>query len=416
MQKRLASKGAGITAFFLVLYILTLSWSSVLRLNAWLPIYNLFLFIGILSFSFGFLIRQNKSLPKFIIFNEDRLIILFIILLSFSALINPNSKSFNYVLAYFQVFVICFLLTRSIIIKKLSLKTILNTNTAAVCITSTFIVFEFILRIFFLFDIHDYIPSFKEKSMAVVTEGIYRAIGFGTEPTQTGFYICALGPIAIWNLYKNINISNKLKHLLVFFIILSLIFLFSASSYIVITLTTLMFIFLRWKWRFKILIRFLFLIILSVFLISLYEPLYSVASDIFDTIWEKMTFTSDGTSTNARVNLLLQGLTRIYEYPIFGVGIGFSSSIDESSSINWYVFLMSEAGIPISMILFLYMVIQLIRIFKSNIDARNPLLFGAFAGSAYLGTLSTFFYPNLWFVYIIYAKFILSENNQTLKK
>ena len=92
MQKRLASKGAGITAFFLVLYILTLSWSSVLRLNAWLPIYNLFLFIGILSFSFGFLIRQNKSLPKFIIFNEDRLIILFIILLSFSALINPNSK------------------------------------------------------------------------------------------------------------------------------------------------------------------------------------------------------------------------------------------------------------------------------------------------------------------------------------
>ena len=103
--------------------------------------------------------------------------------------------------------------------------------------------------------------------MAVVTEGIYRAIGFGTEPTQTGFYICALGPIAIWNLYKNINISNKLKHLLVFFIILSLIFLFSASSYIVITLTTLMFIFLRWKWILKS-NTISILIIISVFLIS----------------------------------------------------------------------------------------------------------------------------------------------------
>ena len=128
-----------------------------------------------------------------------------------------------------------------------------------------------------------------------------------------------------------------------------------------------------------------------------------------------MTFTSDGTSTNARVNLLLQGLTRIYEYPIFGVGIGFSSSIDESSSINWYVFLMSEAGIPISMILFLYMVIQLIRIFKSNIDARNPLLFGAFAGSAYLEHYPLFS-TQTYGLFISCAKFILSENNQTLKK
>ena len=127
-----------------------------------------------------------------------------------------------------------------------------------------------------------------------------------------------------------------------------------------------------------------------------------------------MTFSGDGTSTNARTNLLLKGLERIYEYPIFGIGIGFSSSIDEASSINWYVFLMSEAGIPISMVLFSYMIIQLIRIYKSNIDARNPLLFGAFAGSAYLGTLSTFFYPNLWFVYIIYAKIILSENKEIL--
>ena len=414
MQKKLASKGLGITAIFLVLYILTLSWSSVLRPSAWLPIYNVFLFLGISSFFFGFLIRQNKSLPKFIIFNEDRLIILFIILLSFSALINPNSKSINYVLAYFQVFVICFLLTRSIIIKKLSLRTILNTNTAAVCIASAFIVIEFTLRIFFLFDIHDYIPSYKEKSMAVVTEGIYRATGFGTEPTQTGFYLCALGPIAIWNLYKNININNKLKHLLVFFIILSLIFLFSVSSYLVIFLTTLMFILLRWKWRLKIFLRFLFSLLLIVFLISLYEPLYLIVLDILETIWGKMTFSGDGTSTNARTNLLLKGLERIYEYPIFGIGIGFSSSIDEASSINWYVFLMSEAGIPISMVLFSYMIIQLIRIYKSNIDARNPLLFGAFAGSAYLGTLSTFFYPNLWFVYIIYAKIILSENKEIL--
>ena len=414
MQKKLASKGLGITAIFLVLYILTLSWSSVLRPSAWLPIYNVFLFLGISSFFFGFLIRQNKSLPKFIIFNEDRLIILFIILLSFSALINPNSKSINYVLAYFQVFVICFLLTRSIIIKKLSLRTILNTNTAAVCIASTFIVIEFILRIFFLFDIHDYIPSYKEKSMAVVTEGIYRATGFGTEPTQTGFYLCALGPIAIWNLYKNINVNNKLKHLLVFFIILSLIFLFSVSSYLVIFLTTLMFILLRWKWRLKIFLRFLFSLLLIVFLISLYEPLYLIVLDILETIWGKMTLSGGGTSTNARTNLLLKGLERIYEYPIFGIGIGFSSSIDEASSINWYVFLMSEAGIPISMVLFSYMIIQLIRIYKSNIDARNPLLFGAFAGSAYLGTLSTFFYPNLWFVYIIYAKIILSENKEIL--
>ena len=414
MQKKLASKGLGITAIFLVLYILTLSWSSVLRPSAWLPIYNVFLFLGISSFFFGFLIRQNKSLPKFIIFNEDRLIILFIILLSFSALINPNSKSINYVLAYFQVFVICFLLTRSIIIKKLSLRTILNTNTAAVCIASAFIVIEFTLRIFFLFDIHDYIPSFKEKSMAVVTEGIYRATGFGTEPTQTGFYLCALGPIAIWNLYKNININNKLKHLLVFFIILSLIFLFSVSSYLVIFLTTLMFILLRWKWRLKIFLRFLFSLLLIVFLISLYEPLYLIVLDILETIWGKMTLSGGGTSTNARTNLLLKGLERIYEYPIFGIGIGFSSSIDEASSINWYVFLMSEAGIPISMVLFSYMIIQLIRIYKSKIDARNPLLFGAFAGSAYLGTLSTFFYPNLWFVYIIYAKIILSENKEIL--
>ena len=158
----------------------------------------------------------------------------------------------------------------------------------------------------------------------------------------------------------------------------------------------------------------LFLLLLIIFLISLYEPLYLIVLDILETIWGKMTFTSDGTSTNARTNLLLKGLERIYEYPIFGTGIGFSSSIDEASSINWYVFLMSEAGIPISMVLFSYMIIQLIRIYKSNIDARNPLLFGAFAGSAYLGTLSTFFYPNLWFVYIIYAKIILSENKEIL--
>ena len=75
---------------------------------------------------------------------------------------------------------------------------------------------------------------------------------------------------------------------------------------------------------------------------------------------------------------------------------------------------MSEVGIPIAMILFSYMMIQLIRIYRSKIDARNPILFGAFAGTAYLGTLSTFFYPNLWLVYIIYAKIILSEKKEIL--
>lgn len=408
------TKNFGITSFFLIMYILTLSWSSVFRFNAWLPIYNVFLFIGILSFVFSILINNTKKMPKLLIFFEDKLIVIFILLLSLSILINPNTKSFNYFLAYFQVFIICYLFARSVIIKKLSLPTLLNSNTAAVCIVSVFIIIEFGLRIIFQFDIHDFIPSFKEKSMAVVTAGVYRAIGFGTEPTQTGFYLCSLGPIAIWNLYKNIQINNKLKHLMSFCVFLSLIFIFSASAYIVIFLTLLMFTILRWKWRLKIFLRVLFFIILTSYLITLYDPLYQTVLDILETIWGKITFTSDGTSTNARTSLLTQGLNRIYENPIFGIGLGYSSSLDESSSINWYVFLMSEVGIPIAMILFFYMIIQLIRIYRSKIDARNPLLFGAFAGSAYLGTLSTFFYPNLWLVYIIYAKIILSEKKEIL--
>ena len=403
-------KSIGITSAFLVLYIFCLSWGSVFRINAWLPVYNIFLFFGMFTFLFSVLIEKEKFIPKLIIFFEDWIILIFIVALSLTILVNPNTKSFNYFLAYFQVFIICFLFARSLIIKKLSLNLILNTNTAAMCFVGLFIIIEFFMRAFLLIDVHEFIPSFKEQSTAVVTAGVPRAIGLGTEPTQTGFYICTLGPIALWNLYKNIDINNAIKHMLSFIIFLSLIFIFSASAFIVIFLTLFMFLMFRWRWNLRIFLRVILGIVFLLTVIRFYEPLYIVSLEVFETIYGKITFSGGGTSSTARASLLGLGFERIFENPLFGVGLGYSSSLDETSSINWYVFLMSEIGIPSSLILFSYMVIMLIRIYNSNIKERNAILFGAFAGSAYLGTLSTFFYPSLWMIYIIFAKIIVDND------
>lgn len=410
------TKPFGIVSFFLCCFIFTASWSSAFRFFDWLPIYYIFLYLGLAIFVFKRILLRQYKIPKLVIYREEWLMIVFFFLALLNIFFLYNNKGFIYFIAYVQVFLVGLLFTRSVILSELSLKSLLNANTYGIIFLAVFICVEFILDVSFNFEIQSLLPTYKEESTAFVTVGVPRALGLATEPTQIGFYLCCLAPIAIWHIHNNFNIKPIKKNFYTVLIFLSLIFTFAGAAFLIVIVTSLIFVIfvLSSRLKFKFIRNALIIISILAIYITSNESLSEIVGSIFITIWDKITFSGGGASSSQRVTYLLIGIERIIENPFLGVGLGYTSTLDEMSSINWYVFLASEIGLITALILYLYMFIHLIRISLFKTKSRIPLLFGAFAGSAYLGTLSTFFYPNLWILYIIFAK-IHQEETKTLR-
>ena len=90
----------------------------------------------------------------------------------------------------------------------------------------------------------------------------------------------------------------------------------------------------------------------------------------------------------------------------FGEGLGYKSSIGQSSSLNWYLFLWEEAGLITLLPLLLFFFMTIILILDSNLDCKMPILFGIIAGMVHFLFISTFHNPPIWILLAIFYSVI----------
>ena len=184
----------------LMLFVFTASWSSVF-------VFTIGYRSTIYSCSQRCCFRIRDILVSAVqdaeplLFPEDSIIILFLFLLLPAALYAGNHKVLNYVLAYYFVFEAGYLLLRVVFMVHDTKNSLLTANAFGVIFTSLYVVLEFLLFILFDVDIQAMLYRTREAT-ALVTVGVRRAYGLSTEPTQVGFYLCTLGPIAGWSIIR----------------------------------------------------------------------------------------------------------------------------------------------------------------------------------------------------------------------
>ena len=372
----------------LILFIFCLSWTDILKVNQWLPITQFFVF-GLLIASFfdkKFKLIWNK---------EDIFLLISLFILTITGLININSKSFNYLLAYYYVFLIIYIFIKSFFCSYyFKFETFMNTNMYSILFICIYSVIEFVFETFFGIDTSQFLFKTKEAS-ALYDFGLSRSYGFSTEPTTLALYMNIMGPLAVHQIKKNYN-NATLKILLISMIILGWFFTFSAAAILFLSvsiiLTALIYFYKSTKTNLGV--KHL---LISIFLLLIIVVYYdSLDFSFFEKIFNKVTLTQGGTSVDQRTGVFSISIQRILENPIIGYGIGYTSSMNEMSAINWYLELLINGGIISTIPIFIFLILKYLKVLKL-VNFMPPYFHVSFI-CAILGFVatSTFYNPFFW--------------------
>lgn len=372
------------------LFVFVASWSGVFKFHELLtlPMIALcLLFFSILAFE-NIKIRRTHMLTYLIVL---------IVFISIS-LTNINAKTLNYVAVYSVFFISIYFIAEYFKLENANL--VLKYNFIAVIFILLVIICEIFFPIFMGISIFDIIPRSKENTATI--DGFFkRAYGFSTEPTQTGNYLVTAGLVAISVAAR----LDALKFSILLITYLVAVFLtFSAITVAILVLNMIILLFaslLRTKVSSQSLFKAVKLIIVLIFVLFLCFPYLNF--DIIDAgigkIAMKLALNTDNTSAMQRQDLLLLSLNLFLERPFLGQGLGYMSSNDLMSPINWYLMLLVESG----MVGFLSM-IALVLLLLSNLQfAQTPLLIklGLFNGLLYFCFTSTFYSMGFWVVLLL---------------
>lgn len=384
-------------------FIFFSGWTSVLRLGDWTPIYTVPL-LSVLIFG-ALQIAIEKKIKRTAFENADMLIVTMIVVLLMHSVPINNERTINYLLAYTFVFLGQFLFLKLILAQYLKLDAVLLVNSAAIFVTCLFVTIDFFLYYVHGIDTNEFINRSREATATVAAGAFRRSYGFATEPTQLGFYLNVLGPLALWVLYEKC-LRNQYWPLFLVGVFLygtALILTFSTVTYVVAVVAY----FLTYRLLRRVSIIPIVTAILFLLFLIWHNPeiVYSISEDIIG----KLTLDEEYKSVSQRMSQLAVAYDSISRNILFGQGLGFSTTVNEMSSINWYLFLAKEAGVVPVILVFSYLLL----IFKKLLLDKNnpyqiPIMIGFLSGCMHLATLSTFQYPNLWLLLSIYHLSYLS--------
>ena len=207
-------------------------------------------------------------------------------------------------------------------------------------------------------------------------------------------YINTLGPIALWNI-NQWNISRVTKYFIILTIALGWFFTFSAAGFLFFTLSFIISLVIYRK------VHILFtkktiifwLGFLAILLINF--ELITIAVEFMDKIINKITLTSEGVSSNQRVHVLLLAVSRFIENPLLGLGLGYTSSINEMSPLSWYLIILTNGGIFALLLLLLFFWFKFRKIYILKLEGKEFFMIGYLAAIMNLSTTATFFNPFL---------------------
>ncbi len=377
--------------FLVLLYIFFASWTNAFAINDWLPVYIVVLFLSFISVQFKKVLMSNKI--KFNYYVEDFLLIFFFIFILLFALLFPTSKSLNYIAAYFIAIFINYFFIRNYIFQNLKLYQVLNANIFGVFFVSLFCNLEFFLSSFKNIYIQDFIPRTMIADADYLI-GIRRVYGFSEEPTYLAWYLETLGLIAIWSVI--VNSKNKyFRYLFISSVIITFITTFSASGIGTLFLSFIIVFIFRIKKNIKNIVFFLSIISLITFV-------YFYFFDFFDILNSKLTLNQEGSGN--RKDMWLSAFIDFYKNPLFGNGLGFYSSLGLESPVNYFLFLISENGIFPLILIFLFYLIVLYKVYKSSFQKSYFFLIAIIGGILHLFTQSLFFHPCLWLTISFFYK------------
>jgi hypothetical protein len=293
--------------------------------------------------------------------------------------------------------------------RTISLPKLLKFNAVGIFLSSFFSCIEFFSSYFFNFKIAELLPRSKEAT-AIYSVGIERSYGFATEPTSLGLYLNILGPFAILY-WKNNSGSFRFK-VYTTILVLGWIFTFSASAYLFLFLSIVIVCIIVYRSK---IIHLMFKKKLA--LISFLGIIsYIINLGFLDKILGKIFLNSEGTSSTQRIEVFELAINRFLDNPLVGIGLGYTSSVNEMSPINWYLIILSNGGIFAFLFLFIFMLL----IFKKSLIINKTFSIlpsiGILSGIFGFLTISTFYNPFFWLAIILInlMKQIYDKNTRCL--
>ena len=386
--------------FLILILIFTTGWTDVAKINDWLPIYQYWIIILILLNLFNPVLKLYWN-------KEDYFLSISLFILIISSLINFNSKTINYVLAYSYVFIIVYFFIKSIFLNYSEhIKYFMRMNMYAIIFLCFYSVIEFIAEFLFALDTSKFIFKSKEAT-ATYLPGISRSYGFSTEPTTFALYLNILGPLAILKI-KEYYSSISIKFFLYTLIFFGWFFTFSAAGFLFLFLSIFLSIILTKQVSNIINVKNIFI---SLSIIILVFNFLSIDFSFFDKILGKITLSGTGTSVSQRFDVYNTAIERFTQNPFLGSGLGFTSSLNEMSSINWYLTILTNGGILALTFILLFFFFKFLRI--DFIDHEYKLFFYISFFSAVFGlaATSTFYNPFIWILFCFIEIFAIKKVN-----
>ncbi len=386
-----------------------------------------------LSFSVLIMYASNLKLPASVIvrqytFKRDAYIrdtILLVLLISFliSALINTHNAVFSRLAIFALVLIGFFSLRILLIFSKLSVHDVLRLNAIGIYFIVILVNIDYIAYHFMSLDIQESIPASRERT-ATFGQGEYRrSYGLSTEPTIIAFYFNTLGPLALYYIFNSTS-SIIYKTVMIFLFFLAFIFTFSPTIVFLVTASILVFGYqlllkrdLANQMKMVRVKRMHVSFILIISLISLSLGDYVMRGlNVLSPLGNKLTLQShdSGERSVRRGERWSESFSQISDFDtvslLFGKGIGYFSSQDLASPVNWYLMLTYEAGIVGLIVFILFLVLSALAINRSKVLERNAYLIGLIAGTLHLATNSLYWLPFIWTLLTIFIYAELKQN------
>ena len=136
--------------------------------------------------------------------------------------------------------------------------------------------------------------------------------------------------------------------------------------------------------------------VLFIIIISL-SAFIEIDFSFFDKIIGKITFASDGgTSSNQRTDIFITALSRFIDNPFFGYGLGYTSSLNEMSPVNWYMVILTNGGLVSFIPLCLFIFFKFLKARKLALNSSPLYLVGFLCAIFGFVGISTFYLPFFW--------------------
>jgi hypothetical protein len=417
------------------------TWTNAYGLGRWGYLPTVFSFICFVAFASNVVVLGVRGTVR--VEAYDYTFIAFLLLTIVSALIHPNHKSINYILAYCYTILILSAVFRNLLINyRFARDAFMYANAIGIGLACIFALMEFYSRFAVGVNIQAFIPR---GTVANATYYIFpRSYAFAEEPTYISWHLNTLGILAAWYIWKYAKLPVWCKSLYSAVVILAYITMLSMAAMISLiggVLACAVSILISGdRLRFFSMMKTRRWILpgatTAAFLVAIGTPLISTPSSLFAPLREyvessfeipsnyemsgplAVTGLRDGGFFGGARDKLLgkadysrqewwkQQIPLVLEKPLTGWGPGYLSSIGSQSSLNLFLFVAVEQGLPAAVVLALGFFLLWLRILRSDMSSRHVFLLAYTAGCIHFLTMTQHYHPAIW---LTIASFFMFE-------